>query len=159
VPALQPNTLAQTGQQSGPTTLTTLLKAPRKWDPDSFEKRKRDDALVSMVIGCGLPMTTVEKPTFRDFCTSLDPRYKVPSRGKLNQLFDHKYMHLKKQVIEALKYARRITVGMDIWTKKGYTSSYLCITASFFHLKSHRAVHELLNLFTINHPHTGDKIS
>lgn len=66
---------------------------------------------------------------------------------------------MQKKLLETLQSARRVTIGMDIWTKKGYSSSYLCITACFFDPRSHKSVHALLNLYTIDHPHTGEMIS
>jgi hypothetical protein len=48
---------------------------------------------------------------------------------------------------------------MDIWTKKGYTISYLGISCCCFHPKSHISVNALLNLHTLSHPHTGEIIS
>jgi len=148
--------LAPTPSQPSSSKITTFLKAPQKWAKDSSEKHKRDESLVNMVVGCGLPMNTVGKPSFKEFCNVLDPRYQVPSSGKFNKLFEKKYLQCKNLLLETLQSARRVTIGMDIWTKKGYTSSYLGITACFFDPRSHKPVHALLNLYTINHPHTGD---
>lgn len=159
IPVIPGQHCDSTATTDSSTKPTNFLKAPQKWAADSFEKKKRDAALVDMVVGCGLPVTTVGKPSFIEFCTTLDPRYEVPSVGKFNKLLNQKYSQCKKQVLAALKSARRVTIGMDIWTKKGYTSSYLGITACFFDPTCRKAVHALLNLYTINHPHTGEMIS
>ena len=50
-----------------------------------------------------------------------------------------------------------VSLGMDIWTKKGYSSSYLGITVAFFHPTLSKYVHLLLKLYTVSHPHTGAK--
>lgn len=67
-------------------------------------------------------------------------------------------MYMTK-VAAALSVARFVTIGMDIWTKKGYSASYLGISASFFHRPLGQAMHVVLNLHTIQHPHTGEMIA
>ena len=91
---------------TGSKTIISMLKEPRKWLPESFEKQKGDSALVNMIVGCGLPMMTVGKPSFKQFCDALDPRYSVPSVGKLGQLFNEKYRACKERLLESLKSAR-----------------------------------------------------
>ena len=63
------------------------------------------------------------------------------------------------KVKAALAAARFVTIGMDIWKKKGYTSSYLGISASFYNQVLKRAMHVILNLHTVQHPHTGEMIA
>lgn len=155
--ALKPAAFGQPSDSSP--GIAKFMRAQQKYANDSFEKQKRDAALVNMVVGCGLPMTTVGKPSFREYSDSLDPKYAVPSIGKFNKLFQQKYSQCKEKLLETMQSARRVTMGMDIWTKKGYRSSYLGITACFFDPRSHKPVHALLNLYSIDHPHTGDMIS
>jgi len=152
---------AAVGQPSDstPPGIAKFMRAPQKYASDSLDKQKRDAALVNMVVGCGLPMTTVAKPSFREYSNALDPKYAVPSIGKFNKLFEQKYSQCKEKLLETMQSARLVTIGMDIWTKKSYRSSYLGITACFFNSVSHKPVHALLNLYTIEHPHTGDMIS
>jgi len=68
------------------------------------------------------------------------------------------------QAIKAdLSAARRIVLGMDCWSKKGLSDSFLGISASFFNPVTNQPHHVLLNLHRIPHPHTGlmlaDKIT
>ena len=58
-----------------------------------------------------------------------------------------------------LRLARRIVLGMDCWSKKSLTASYLAISASFFHPSRHIPVHILLSLHQIAHPHTGSMLA
>lgn len=141
--------------------IASLLKVKplSKWGPDSSQKKSKDDALIKMFVECGVPFNVIRKEAFRHFCTTLDAKYSVPSNKKLVQLAIAKYQQSVLQLKEAIKHARRFHLGMDIWTKKGYTSSYLAITVCFFNPKTHVAVHAMLNLFSIAHPHTGDMIS
>lgn len=63
------------------------------------------------------------------------------------------------KVAAALSVARFVTIGMDIWTKKAYSASYLGISGSFSHHPLGQAIHVVLNLHTIEHPHTGEMIA
>lgn len=74
---------------------------------------------------------------------------------KINTLLALRYSELKAAILKDLSACRRIVVTTDCWSKKGLTGSYLAISASFFNPSSHKPVHVLLNLDTIEHPHTG----
>ena len=68
------------------------------------------------------------------------------------------------QAIKAdLSAARRIVLGMDCWSKKGLSDSFLGVSASFFNPVTNQPQHVLLNLHLIPHPHTSlmlaDKIT
>lgn len=96
--ALKPAALGQPSDSSP--GITKFMKAPQKYANDSFEKQKRDAALVNMVVGCGLPMATVGKPSFREYSNTLDPKYAVPSIGKFNKLVEQKYSQCKKNFLK-----------------------------------------------------------
>jgi hypothetical protein len=74
---------------------------------------------------------------------------------KMHKLLALCYCELKAAILKDLSACRRIVVTTDCWSKKGLTGSYLAISASFFNPSSHQPVHVLLNLHTIEHPHTG----
>ena len=62
-------------------------------------------------------------------------------------------------VMEMITKGRRFTIGMDCWSKKGLSASYLGISVCFFHPKHQASLHFLLNLYQIAHPHTGEMIA
>jgi len=127
--------------------------------PKSAEALKRDQAVLNFVVQCGLPVNTNGSDGFKHLCITLDPKYNPPSNQKLDTLFQTRYVEASTKLHESLKLSRMVSLGMDIWTKKGYTSKYLAVTASFFDNKNHKPCHAMLNLFTIDHPHTGQMIS
>lgn len=65
----------------------------------------------------------------------------------------------KKTVKELISTARRFVIGLDIWSNKGLTASFLGILAAFFHPPSRKPLHVFLNLYQIPHPHTGSMIA
>ena len=72
---------------------------------------------------------------------------------------DQTYESSKSEVLSALSSVQFVTIGMDILSKKGYSSSYLAISAAFYYSKLGEVVHVILSLDTIQHPHTGTMIA
>lgn len=58
-----------------------------------------------------------------------------------------------------LHRARRVTICLDGWTKRGLSASYLAISACFFDPSTHRPIHATLNVYEMQHPHTGQVIA
>jgi hypothetical protein len=102
---------------------------------------KRDQAVLDLVVQCGLPVNTTGSHAFKELVFTLDPKYKPPSNRKMDKLFNTNYTEVTRNLRESLQRSRMVSLAMDMWTKKGYTSSYLAITACFFDLKSHKPRH------------------
>lgn len=146
------NTLAQPN-------ITGCLRKATVYSQDSAENRSRDQKLEEMVISTGVPLRIVQNEQFIQFCKKLDPKYDVPGRTRLRRIMDQTFESSKSEVRKALSSARFVTIGMDIWTQRGYTHSYLAISAAFYCSKLGEAVHVILSLGTIEHPHTGTMIA
>lgn len=58
-----------------------------------------------------------------------------------------------------LQMARKVVIGMDCWSKKTLSASFLAVSVSFYHPSRHQPIHVLLNLHQISHPHTGDMLA
>ncbi|TKS88171.1 hypothetical protein D9C73_023399 [Collichthys lucidus] len=65
----------------------------------------------------------------------------------------------KKGLKEILKDARKLTLCVDGWSKKGLTASFLGVSACFYHPPGGRVYHALLSLHRLDHPHTGECIA
>ncbi|KAL1276844.1 hypothetical protein QQF64_036467 [Cirrhinus molitorella] len=65
---------------------------------------------------------------------------------------------LQKRPRFRLAMARKVTIGIDIWTKKGLTASFLAVSACYFNVQDSKAEHILLNLKQMVHPHTANSI-
>jgi len=48
------------------------------WESKSSEHVRRENSLVDMIIDTGYPTTVADNPKFRDFCSTLDPKFKAP---------------------------------------------------------------------------------
>lgn len=54
--------------------------------------------------------------------------------------------------------ALRISIGIDLWTKKGLTASFLAISSCYFCIEQNKPEHVLLALEQVAHPHTTQSI-
>lgn len=77
----------------------------------------------------------------------------------MNRLLSEQYLATANAIKADIQRCRRLVLGMDCWSKKGLSGSYLAISASFFNPQTHRPCHVLLNLHQIAHPHTGDMLA
>lgn len=88
----------------------------------------------------------------------IDKRLTVPKKTKITNLVDQMYLAEKVKFKNRLAMARKVTIGIDIWTKKGLTASFLAVSACYFNVQDSKAEHILLNLKQIVHPHTANSI-
>jgi len=51
----------------------------------------------------------------------------------MSKLLDGAMSHMVANIRDDLKLARRVVIGMDCWSKKSLTASFLAISASYFH--------------------------
>ncbi|RXN30449.1 zinc finger BED domain-containing 4-like protein [Labeo rohita] len=68
------------------------------------------------------------------------------------------YLAEKVKFKNRLAMARKVTIGIDIWTKKGLTASFLGVSACYLNVQDSKAEHILLNLKQMVHPHTANSI-
>jgi len=66
---------------------------------------------------------------------------------------------VREQVRTLITEGRRFTIGINGWSKKGLTASFLGISASFLHPTHKVALTFLPNLFEIEHSHTREVIA
>lgn len=78
---------------------------------------------------------------------------------KINSAIKRDMVNMTSVIEKLVSGSRRFTIGMDCWSKKGLTASFLGISASFYNPEHRLAFHFLLNLFQIAHPHTGEMIA
>ncbi|XP_057691466.1 zinc finger BED domain-containing protein 4-like [Corythoichthys intestinalis] len=129
-----------------------------KYKSDSFEQRAKENALALWIGRTGLPASTVEDEDFILMMETIDKRLAIPKRSKINNLVDQIYEEEKQKYKERLTLARKITLGLDIWTKSGLKASFLAISACYFCIVENKAQHILLRLEQIAHPHSAECI-
>ncbi|KAG1940293.1 hypothetical protein F2P79_016769 [Pimephales promelas] len=66
---------------------------------------------------------------------------------------------VKQKLKEIIKNARKLTLCVDGWSKRGLTSPFMGVSPCFYHPGSGQVHHALLNLHYLEHPHTGEAIA
>ncbi|XP_028297947.1 uncharacterized protein LOC114460108 [Gouania willdenowi] len=89
---------------------------------------------------------------------TIDKKMTIPKKTKLGNLIDKQYEDEKQKFRGRLAAARRISVGIDLWTKKGLTASFLAISSCYFCIEQNKPEHILLALEQVAHPHTAQSI-
>nr|XP_023661197.1 zinc finger BED domain-containing protein 4-like [Paramormyrops kingsleyae] len=139
-------------------SIPAAFAAASKYKSDSLEQRAKEQAIALWIGRTGLPACTVEDEDFILMMETFDKRLTIPKRTKINNLVDKMFDDEKQKYKERLATARKITIGLDIWTKKRLTASFLGISACFFCTVENKAKHILLRLDQIAHPHTAECI-
>lgn len=128
------------------------------YNENAPEQRCKEQAIAQWIGRTGLPARIVEDEEFIQMMGSMDKKFNVPKRQKILNLIENMYMEEKGKIKRSLSQARRVTTGLDIWTKKGLTASFLGVSACYFNPESNKAEHKLLSLKELAHPHTGEAI-
>ena len=69
----------------------------------------------------------------------------------MQKLLDGAMERMSDEIRADLALARRVVIGMDCWSKKSLTASFLAISVSFFHPSRLQPVHVLLELKQISY--------
>lgn len=144
--------------QTSITTFATKKLSFKKYDKNDPIMKGFMLRLVKLVSTTSIPISLVEKREFRDLIHFLDEKIQLPARnGLVNECLKY-FNESKNEIIIKLKNTEAITLGADIWSKKGLSESYLGVTAYFFDkIKKMKCVLTLgLKLFP--HPHKAENI-
>ncbi|KAJ4940792.1 hypothetical protein JOQ06_027084, partial [Pogonophryne albipinna] len=130
-----------------------------KYKQESQDQRHKEEAIAEWIGRTALPPRTVEDVGFIKMMETIDKRLTVPKKTKITNLVEKMYLAEKEKFKHRLSMARKITIGLDIWTKKGLTASFLAVSACYFSPQDNKAEHILLNLKQMVHPHTAQAIA
>ncbi|XP_041837640.1 E3 SUMO-protein ligase ZBED1-like [Melanotaenia boesemani] len=135
--------------------ISAVLQSVSKYNSDSKEQVSIEKAIAKW-IGCtGLPVTTVEDEDFILMMETVDKKLTVPNKIKIRNLIDKHYEDEKKKIRTRLAAARRVSVGIHLWTKRGLTASFLAISSCYFCVEQNKPEHILLALEQVAHPYTA----
>ncbi|XP_074539426.1 uncharacterized protein LOC141800652 isoform X1 [Halichoeres trimaculatus] len=123
---------------TGQTTLMQSLQEHDKWE----------EAMVNMFIETGMSTYLSESIAF-----------KTPGAARINCLIEAKMDTAKQKLKESLREARKLTLCVDGWSKRGLTAAFMGVSACFYHPTSGQVHHALLNLHRMEHPHTQESIA
>lgn len=138
--------------------ISVAILSASKYKPDSKEQQTKEEAIAKW-IGCtGLPVTTVEDEDFILMMETMDKKLTVPKKTKISNLIEKLYEAESQKFKRRLAAVRKVSIGIDLWTKKGLTASFLAISSCFFCTELQKPQHILLALEQVAHPHTAQII-
>ena len=110
-----------------------------------------------IIIGCGCPISIVEKSDFRDFISQLNPKLVIPSRQTISyNIIPKLAVQVQDQLSDKLSKSKYVALTIDIWTDRRM-HSFLGVTFHIF--RNCRAFSGLLSFKVITGSHTGVKIA
>jgi len=81
----------------------------------------------------------------------------------VNNLMSSRLQRSRQHVKELITGARKVTIGLDRWSKKNLSNSFLGISACFFIPAKDdvgaKVAHVVLNVTELPHPHTGEHLA
>ena len=95
---------------------------------------------------------------FRDLIAELDDRYSDPNRAAISNEIEKVFVDMKVSLMCALKDSCKVSLTVDIWSKKGMTASYLGVTAHFFPRSDHRRRNVTIAVRRLPFPHTAERV-
>jgi hypothetical protein len=114
--------------------------------------------LVRLVSTTSVPISIIEKQEFRELIWFLDEKIPIPGRiGLVNECLKY-FKESKQEIMSKIENCDIISLGADIWSKRGLSESYLGITA-YFYDKTREIKYVLtLGLKLFPHPHKAENI-
>jgi hypothetical protein len=86
------------------------------------------------------------EPSIRHLLKVANARYNVPWRQRLGKISWERFRVLQAELMDRLGKAKRTSICVDIWTKRGFSKSHMGLTSNFYDYKSHRPIRVLLGL-------------
>lgn len=139
-------------------TLADTLQSKAAYSKESQRYREICKKLAIFVGITNVPNSIVENLEFKDLLHTMDNCFVVPGRSVVGKELNKVLIELKAKIGSFLLEANKMSICVDIWSKKGMTSSYLGITAHFYSHKDRRLHTVTLAVRRMPSPHTGDNI-
>lgn len=125
-------------------TMMESWKGKNKYSHQHPKQRQFREAL-AWFAGCTtVSFGALQSPEFKQLILIVNPLLRIPAtdttKKDIESLFQKCVIAIKKAISEA----RKITISSDIWTKRGNRSSFLGITATFYHPVLKKKYHVVL---------------
>ena len=158
-PPSKPKSVEAEPCSSNQLTLTETVARSAKFSSDSPQAKELNRAVTYHIAKDSVPISTVEKPGFKQLVAKLNPRYQMPSRRHFtNYEIPQLYSQVKENVVAAsLNNVTFFSATSDFWTSSN-CQPYITITVHFINskwiLKSCT-----LDTSVVYEDHTGENIA
>ena len=139
-------------------SIEDATKRTKKYTKES-EKYQKITRKLATFVGVGyVANSIVDSQEFRDLIAELDDRYTVPNRAAISKEMDRVFVDLKASLLSVLRDSRRVSLTVDIWSRKSMTASYLGVTAHFFTRSDHKRRNATIAVRRLPSPHTAERV-
>lgn len=144
----------------GQPTLATMISTDGAVKVEAFkfsQDRSRTD-LAKMVVKHNYPFNMAEHEFFENFCSGLQPEFRLPSRNTVRSDVIKLHGEMKVKVYELLDdLDSRVTLTTDIWTSDSQNFAYAALTAHYI-TSDWELCKKILNYRYISYPHDGESL-
>lgn len=149
------------------TTETSSLSSGKSNTLDSFvlpsyslESRKCSKIytkLSLLIAASGIPWSIVESEFFWDFVHEIDSRLPKIGTKKCSTFAKDFLVDLKNLISSDLQATKKVSIAVDIWTKRDGTS-YLGVVSHYFSRIEMKRKRVVLALKPFSHPHSAERV-
>ena len=139
--------------------ITDSFKLHATWATSSVQHPSRVRLLSRALVTGGVRTTFVDNPELGAFLHAMKPKFALPKRCTFDKDINDMMSEVSQAVRNRPSETRRLTVCLDLWTKKRLTASFLSTSACGYNPVREDVEHPVFNLHKVHHPHTGDMIT
>ena len=110
-------------------TLSEVTAKSSKYSSSGTQAKQLNRAVAFYLAKDGVPLSTVDKPGFRNLVEQMNPRYQLPTRRHFSDLeIPELYVHVRDYVVmPSLRDADFFSANTDLWTS-AVNEPYLTLT-------------------------------
>ena len=142
-------------RQTAQPTILDAFKKKETYPRGSSRKTFLDKALARMICEDLQPVSLVDDPGFRKFCSALDSKYQPPCQKMLRTVMLPKLFEVcQERMKKDLANTNDVCITTDLWTSLN-AASFITITAPFWREEDLKLVSMTLDCLQMNGCHTG----
>ena len=124
---------------------------------DKIQKNFMEN-MISLVATSSISLSLVDKNEFVKMIFDIDPKINIPGRKSLVNGTLQEFSKSQIKIKNILKNTYGITIGADIWSKKGLSESYISVTAHCISSVDNKKKVICLVLKLFPYPHTAERV-
>ncbi|XP_013859738.1 zinc finger BED domain-containing protein 1 [Austrofundulus limnaeus] len=119
-----------------------------------------ESIIQDLIISCNLPLSLIDKPSFKNFMAVVEEKYCPPSRSTVTRRLSELAAEKMSKIKSKLEKTDTVSATVDIWTDRSMRG-FLGITSHFMELEKNgpKLQSVLLSCERFTGSHTGQRIS
>ncbi|EFO89983.1 hypothetical protein CRE_22066 [Caenorhabditis remanei] len=124
--------------------------------PDDTKNEKLNRSIMQLIAAAALPISFVDNPAWRNFCSIAIPKFKCKGRHQFQrQELNKVYEEYKRKITNELEAASFVSLGFDGWSDVSNKHQYLGVIAHF--IQNDSLTFRVIGVIDIKSKrHTGD---